>query len=100
MESETEESFFEKITLEESDAVNVKESDNDEPPKNANAKCYPTQEQIKWIKKGINWTTPNDFVDHNRKLRLNIPEGTLTRFSNLIEFFELFFIEDFLGTNF
>lgn len=27
---------------------------------------------------GTNWTTPNYFVDHDKKLRLNMPEGTLT----------------------
>lgn len=45
---------------------------------------------------GTNWTTPNYFVDHDKKLRLNMPEGTLTWFLNLIEFFRLFSIEDLL----
>lgn len=48
------------------------------------------------MKNGTNKATPNDFVDNDQKLSLNMPEGTLTRFSKFIEFLELFFTEDLL----
>ena len=48
------------------------------------------------MKNGTNQATPNDFVDNDEKLRLNMPEGTLTIFSKFIEFLELFFTEDLL----
>ena len=38
------------------------------------------------MKNGTNNATPNDFVDNDQKLWLNMPEGTLTRFSKFIEF--------------
>ena len=48
------------------------------------------------MKRGTIFTTPNDFVDHDKKLRLNMPEGTLRRFSYRIEFRRLFSTEDLL----
>lgn len=52
------------------------------------------QDKIKWKKKGRNWTTLNEFVDHDEKLQLNMPEDTLTRFSSSTEFPRLFFTKD------
>ena len=73
---------------EESNATNVEESDNNAPcEKNATQ----PQEQIKPIKAGTNWTAPRDCDDYDEKLRLNMPEGILARFSNPIKFFEVFF---------
>ena len=48
------------------------------------------------MKNGTNKATTNDFVDNDQKLWLNMPKGTLTRFSKFIEFLELFFTEDLL----
>ena len=43
------------------------------------------------MKTGTVWTNPTDFIDFDEKLKLNLPDDTLTRFSSPIEFFELFF---------
>ena len=73
-------SILEESTSEKNDAANVKESDHDKTKKlHTHKKRITTQpqEQIKWMRKGTNWTTPNDFVDHDEKLHRNMPEGTL-----------------------
>ena len=65
------------------------------PPKKLRKKmlaCPKTK--LKWKKKGRNWTTLNEFVDHDEKLQLNMPEDTLTRFSSSTEFPRLFFTKD------
>ena len=98
MESETEKSVLEESTSEKSDAASMEQSDNDEPLMKLRQKrnAAQPQEQITWMKKETNRTTSNDFADHDEKLWLNMPEGTLTRLSNPIEFFELFCTEDLL----
>ena len=45
------------------------------------------------MKTGTVWTTPTYFNDYDEKLKLNLPDGTRTRFSSPIEFFELFFTD-------
>ena len=90
------ESEAEESSSEESDEASVEESDtNDKTSKEIKKKnASQPQDKIKWKKKGRNWTTLNEFVDHDEKLQLNMPEDTLTRFSSSIEFSRLFFTKD------
>ena len=74
----------------------MEESGDDEPPNQISKKRKLTQsqKQIKWMKMGTLWTTPTDFTDYDEKLKLNLADGTLTRFSSPVEIFELFFTDE------
>ena len=73
----------------------MEESGDDEPPNQISkkGKLTQSQKQIKWTKTGTVWITPTDFIDYDEKLKLNLPDGTLRRFSSPIELFELFFTD-------